>query len=112
VRGLFEAAPGAWKMVTVQVLWPIIYLALLGSVASFRKLVGLERVLILAAIFIPAYGLLYMASEMGLLPASDILGFLHFAMNRHSAFMTTTSKLPLHGLSSMSFCFLTYWQCL
>ena len=103
VRGLFEAAPGAWKMVTVQVLWPIIYLALLGSVASFRKLVGLERVLILAAIFIPAYGLLYMASEMGLLPGIGYIGLSSFRDEQALGLYDNYIQIAIHGLSSMSF---------
>ncbi len=103
VRGLFEAAPGAWKVVTVHVLWPIIYLVLLGGVASFKKLVDLERVLMLAAIFIPAYGFLYVASEMDLVPGIGYIGLSSFRDEQALGLYDNYIQTSIHGLNSMSF---------
>ncbi|MBZ5570405.1 MAG: O-antigen ligase family protein [Acidobacteriia bacterium] len=103
LRGLFLATPGAWPMVGVHVLWPIIYFTLLSSITTGKRLIGLERVLTLATIFIPIYTFLYLASETGLLPSLGYVGLSSFREGQGFGLSDGYIQVSTYGLNSMSF---------
>jgi O-antigen ligase len=103
VRGLFLAAPGAWPMAGVHIFWPVIYVILGACVAVEERLIGLERVLTIAAIFVPIYTLFYIASETGFLPGIGMIGLSALQEEQGFGFSDGYIQVTTHGLNSMSF---------
>ncbi len=67
LRGLFLNAPGASSQIRVYVLWPLIYLVLLGGI-NLRILQGLEKTLVVATGFVGIYLVYFFLSELGVFP--------------------------------------------
>jgi hypothetical protein len=103
LRGLFLTTPGAWPMVGVHVLWPMVYLILISSITSTKKLVGLERVITISTIVIPIYGFLFLASEMGFFPGLGYFGLSSFRDEQSIGLYDGYIQIAVHGLNSMSF---------
>ena len=68
--GLAHGAPGALRMGTVYVLWPLVNLILIAGAATERVLNGICRVLIAAAIVIGLYGIIFVLYIAGWIPDS------------------------------------------
>ena len=66
--GLAHGAPGALRMGTVYVLWPLVYSVLLAGTATAEFLRGLCRVLVVATLAIGLYGISYILHAAGWLP--------------------------------------------
>ena len=66
--GLAHGAPGALRMGTVYVLWPLVYSVLLAGAATAEFLRGLCRVLVVATLAIGLYGISYILHAAGWLP--------------------------------------------
>src|SRR5690242_17127550 len=98
LRGLLLATPGAWPMVGVHVLWPMVYLILLSSIATRRRLIGVERVLSMTAIFIPIYAFAYMAAELGFLPMGYV-GLSSFRDEQGLDLSEGYAQITTHGLN-------------
>jgi len=103
LRGLFLATPGAWHLVGVHVLWPVVYLALVSAIANVKRIAASERILILASVFVPIYGFVVIAGTLGLLPGVDQVGLASFQTEQGVGFSDGYIQLSIHGLSSMSF---------
>ena len=67
--GLMRQAPGAIRVGTVYVLWPIAYTVLVSGLDDDRLLDGMLRVLVVSAIVIALYGFSYLLHVVGWLPA-------------------------------------------
>jgi hypothetical protein len=66
--GLAHGAPGALRMGTVYVLWPLVYSLLIASAATEELLRGLCRVLVVATLAIGLYGTSYILRAVGWFP--------------------------------------------
>jgi hypothetical protein len=66
--GLAHGAPGALRMGTVYVLWPLVYSLLIASAATEEILRGLCRVLVVATLAIGLYGTSYILHTVGWFP--------------------------------------------
>jgi O-antigen ligase len=68
LRGMFLGRPGAVECLQPYVIWPLVYLILLGGIDRIRILKGLERTLIFSSVFIAFFGVIYSLSELSVLP--------------------------------------------
>ncbi len=67
-KGNVSGAPGAIKGAQVYVLWPVVHVILISGMNNWRILLGVQRVLISAALCISGYLLIYVLVEAGVLP--------------------------------------------
>jgi O-antigen ligase len=68
LRGMFLGRPGAVQCLQVYVIWPLVYLILLGGIDRTSILKGLEKTLIFSTVFIAVFGIIYSLSQLGVLP--------------------------------------------
>lgn len=68
VRGLILGAPGALKVVQIYAMWPLVYLLLLSGIRSIRTFQALEKTLLFSTIFVAVFLLVYVASELHVIP--------------------------------------------
>lgn len=68
--GLGNDAPGALRVSTVYVLWPLVYMVLVAGVATKLRIDGLFRVLVVATLAIGLYSLFYVFQAVDLLPSA------------------------------------------
>ena len=66
--GLINGTPGAIRVGTVYVLWPLVYLVLVAGMSDDRIIRGLSRVLVAATFAVGLYGLSYVLFAVGWLP--------------------------------------------
>ena len=105
LRGLFAGTPGASSLVRVYVVWPVIYLVLLGGIASKGILIGLERVLVAATICISIYCILYFLTETDTLPQSIFGGLFPFREEQGVGLYEGHTEIMFTGINSMHFLF-------
>ena len=103
LRGMFLGTPGAVPCLQAYVIWPLIYLILLGGIDRMRILKGLEKTLIFSTVFITLFGVIHSLSARGVLPeipypealfSDDDLGFGAF---------DGYARLTFPGLNSLPF---------
>jgi hypothetical protein len=68
LQGVFNYAPGALRVITVYVVWPIVFTVLIAGVTSEGMVAGLLRTLVIAALAIDLYSLSYVSFSLGWLP--------------------------------------------
>ena len=66
--GFVRGSPGALRVGTTYILWPLVYTALVSGLAQFKLLLGLVRVHVVAACAISLYALSYILSSAGWIP--------------------------------------------
>lgn len=100
LRGMVTGAPGALRVATVYVAWPIAFTVLIGGTADHRILRGLLRVLIVATIAISLYGLIYIFTTAGLLP-----GWLYIPLDQGQGLGLADGDIEvnLYSLASLLF---------
>ena len=67
--GVLREAPGAFRVATVYVAWPIAYLILLTGASTFRRLIVLNSMIVIGAIAIGLYALSHVLTSLGVLPS-------------------------------------------
>src|SRR5437773_458124 len=100
IRGLLGDAPGAIRVGTVYVVWPLVYTILVAGAARWLVLVGLARTMVVATLAIAAYCVSYILHVVGLLPSflylpldlGQLIGLYHGYI-----------ELNLYNLSSLLF---------
>jgi hypothetical protein len=100
IRGMLAGAPGALRVGTVYVVWPLLYTLLVAGAANWAALIGLARVMIVATIAIAVYDVSYILHVVGWLPA-----FLYLPVNLGQAIGLYHGfiELNLFNLSSLLF---------
>jgi len=100
LRGLMRGAPGALRVGTVYVVWPLVYTLLVAGAARWSVLIGLARTMVVATIAIALYGMTYILHVVGWLPPAlyvpldlgQLIGLYHGFI-----------ELNLYNLSSLLF---------
>jgi hypothetical protein len=100
LRGIWLGAPGAIRMSTVYVVWPVVYTVLIAGVSSERILRGLSRLLVAATIVISLYSLTYILWEVGWWPTA-----LYIPLDQGQGFNAVggTVEFNLYSISSLIF---------
>lgn len=70
VHGLVNGAPGAIPMLTVYLLWPIVYCFLIGALTKWEHIEALLRVMNLGLISVSAYSAIFILNNVGVWPDS------------------------------------------
>jgi O-antigen ligase len=103
LRGLFLGAPGATKCIQVYVLWPLVYLVLLGGIGRLRTLHGLEKTLVFSTLFIALFGIYYLLSQLNVLPPIPYSESLTSTDALSSGLFSEHVELAFPGLNSLPF---------
>ena len=100
IRGLLGEAPGAIRVGTVYVVWPLVYTMLVAGASRWIVLVGLGRTMVVATLAIAAYCVSYILHVVGLLPP-----FLYVPLDQGQAIGLYHGyiELKLFSLSSLLF---------
>jgi hypothetical protein len=72
-RGLISGAPGAIKVATVYVVWPLVFTLLISGIVSDKILNGLFRVMVFASIMIGFMGLIIISQSKGIIPDTTLI---------------------------------------
>jgi hypothetical protein len=86
IEGLILNAPGALKMMSDYIVWPLVYLILLTSLKDRKLLAGLHLTIVFSTIFLSLYGLTHLLADLSILPdffaftpfKSETIGFGHY----------------------------------
>jgi O-antigen ligase len=100
-KGSLTGAPGVLKQAQVYVFWPIVYMLLIAGASNPRVILGLQTVMVLATFCAGAYGLNYILTQLGILPA-----YLHIPiLNQGEAigFPGGYLKINVYFLNSLPF---------
>jgi hypothetical protein len=99
-HGFLNDAPGALRMSTIYVLWPLIFTVLVAGVANEKRLRGLLVVLILATIAISLYALSFILYAAGWLPQ-----YLYIPLDQGQSigFYMGYIEFVFHSVSSLLF---------
>jgi hypothetical protein len=109
--GIINGEPYSTKVLPVYVIWPIIYAFIIISVTNLSTISGIFRLFTFTTISISLYSLLYIFSNVGLLPNFTFLplldetGFSVFNMT-----YSTPSITSLFYLIPFSFSSLLLWD--
>ncbi|HHV75500.1 MAG TPA: hypothetical protein GXX41_12875 [Thermoanaerobacterium sp.] len=100
LRGLIYGAPGALRVGTVYVLWPLVYMILVAGISNITMLENIIRVLTIAAIAICIYSFSYIFYAIGWLPS-----YLYIPINLGQAigFYSGYIEYNLYNISSLIF---------
>lgn len=100
LRGLTHGAPGALRVGTVYVLWPLVFTVLVAGTARATILVGLLRLLVFSALAIEIYSLSYLAYVAGWLPSSL---YIQLDQGQAIGFYRGYTEFNLYSLASLLF---------
>lgn len=98
--GMLNRNPGALRVMAVYIFWPILYLMFVAGCARMGVLKGLMRVLVVGAIAVSVYSLLYILHEGKLLP-----GFLYVELDQgqNIGFYQGHIQYAMYSISSLLF---------
>lgn len=100
LRGALRDAPGALRVGTVYILWPLVYTIFAAGAARRRVARGLVRTLVVAAIAVPLYVISYVLWSIGWLP--DAL-YLPLDQGQALGVYAGFVELNMYSLSSLLF---------
>lgn len=100
LRGLVNGAPGALRVGTVYVIWPLVYALLVAGAARQAVVDAIFRTILVASIAIGTYGLVYVLYSAGWWPAA-----LYIPIDQGQAigFYDGYIEINLYSLSSLLF---------
>jgi len=98
--GVINNTPGALRVSTVYVLWPLIFTVLISGISTDKMFSNLTKVLIISLIAIGIYDLSYMLYAYGWLPK-----FLYIPIDQGQAvgFYSGFVEFRLYNISSLLF---------
>jgi hypothetical protein len=99
-RGLIDGQPGALRMSTVYVLWPLVYMLMVAGASQPDILKSLFRLLIWITIAVSAYSLHYILWAVGWWPSA-----LYLPLDQGQAFAVYGSyvEFNLYSISTLLF---------
>jgi hypothetical protein len=99
-RGFLNDAPGALRMSTIYILWPLTFTVFVAGVANEKRLRGLLVVLVLATIAVSLYALSFILYAAGWLPK-----YLYIPLDQGQSigFYIGYIEFVLHSVSSLLF---------
>ncbi|MBG9582138.1 hypothetical protein ABE42_23690 [Bacillus thuringiensis] len=98
--GAFRGEPGAFRVTTVYLLWPIVYLMLFSSLVHKEVIIKLFKVFIYALMVISLYSFMYVGYVLGIVP--DAL-YIEFDLGQSIGFYDGFMEYALYSLSSLIF---------
>lgn len=98
--GAFNSAPGALRVVTVNVVWPLVYLAYIEGISKKSILIKIIKVLFISNFVISIYTISYILYSYGVIP-----GFLYIPLNQGQSigFYSGFMEYSLYNTTSLFF---------
>jgi O-antigen ligase len=103
VRGFLTAAPGAANLSGVHAVWPFVYLILVGGTVKFKILRNMERTIAFAAILVGLLAIVYLLSQVGILPAIPHFDSLLAEDEMGIGFFSGYVRMALPGINALPF---------
>lgn len=100
--GYLNGNSGAIKVVTVYVIWPLVYMLLMSTISQGWVIRGLAQVLIFSSIAISSYALYYLLYVMGVVPSWL---YLELDMGQAASFNGGFVEYNLYSISTLLFLF-------
>lgn len=100
VLGMINGTPGAWRVGTIYILWPLVYTVLVAGIVRKDVFDGLFRVLVLSTIAIALYTLSYLLHEGGWLPDTF---YIEINQGQSVGFYSGYIEYAMYSLSSLLF---------
>ena len=99
-RGIAFQTPGALRVSTVFVFWPLVYLVLMSGISSRKVLYNVLKVLVLATIAIELYAFSFILYSAGILPE-----FLYIPLEQGQEFVSYDGivAIRLYSISALLF---------
>ena len=98
--GLVNNAPGATRVGTVYLLWPVVFAALLTEVRFKYVLDGIFKLLVFSSIVISLYSIYYLSYEIGWIPAEL---YFRFDFGQAVGFYKGHVEFNLYNIASFNF---------
>lgn len=98
--GLVNGAPGALKVATVYVLWPLVYTVFTAGASREEVIKGLFKVLVYATLAVSLYSISYVLNSYGWLP--DYL-YVKLDQGQRAVFDGRTIEYNVHNISTLLF---------
>ncbi|PEX88715.1 O-antigen ligase family protein [Bacillus cereus] len=98
--GAFRGEPGAFRVTTVYLLWPIVFLILFSSLVHKEIIIKLFKVFIYALMAISLYSFMYIGHALGVVP--DAL-YIEFDLGQNIGFYDGFMEYALYSISSLIF---------
>lgn len=107
--GYLNGNPGAIRVSTVYVLWPLVYLLLVSAISQEWIFRGLARVLIWSSIAISLYALYYLLYARGIIPSAL---YVELDLGQAAGFYDGFVEYNLYSISTLLFLFPFVTTCL
>lgn len=107
--GYLNGNPGAIRVSTVYVIWPLVYMVLVSAISQEWVFRGLAQVLIWSSIAISLYALYYLLYTLGIVP---IALYLELDMGQAASFNNGFVEYNLYSISTLLFLFPFVTACL
>lgn len=98
--GLVRGAPGAHRVATVHVIWPMVYTLLISGMRSELAFRLVAKTTVLAAIAISLYAVSFLFAFVGILPASL---YIEFDVGQAIGLYDGYVEFTMYSVSSMLF---------
>lgn len=104
LRGMLAGNPGASALLSVYVLWPLVFTLWIAGLARIPILVWVHRTVVASTLFIGLYGILYCLTQLGIVPDIGVasalsLGWETQAFGAHEGY----TQMALAGMNSLPF---------
>jgi len=100
--GYIQGNPGAVRVSTVYVIWPIVYMVIISTMSKEWIFRSVARVLIGSSIAISLYAIYYLFHELGIVP--DVL-YLELDLGQSAGFYEELVRYNLYSISTLLFLF-------
>lgn len=100
--GYVNGNPGAVRVSTVYVIWPIVYMVIISTMSKEWVFRGVARVLIGSSIAISSYVIYYLLHELGIIP--DAL-YIELDLGQSAGFYEELVRYNLYSISTLLFLF-------
>lgn len=100
--GYIKGNPGAVRVSTVYVIWPIVYMVIISTMSKEWVFRSISRVLIGSSIAISLYIIYYLLHELGIVP--DAL-YLELDLGQSAGFYEELVRYNLYSISTLLFLF-------
>lgn len=104
LKGLVAGNAGASAVMTVFILWPIAFTLWITGITGERIFVLLERTILVATLFIGLHGVLFLLTELNIVPDIGVVSALSLGFENQSFGATEGyTRMAIAGINSLPF---------
>ncbi|HEY1660374.1 MAG TPA: hypothetical protein VGG14_18625 [Candidatus Sulfotelmatobacter sp.] len=104
LKGLWAGNAGASAVVTVFIFWPIAFTLWIAGLTREHIFVILERTILVATLFIGLYGVLFLLTELNMVPDIGVVSALSLGFENQSFGATEGyTRMAIAGINSLPF---------